>query len=506
MYTAKQKKYGIIFSYISQMISVLTALLYTPIMLRLLGQSEYGLYQLIASVVGYLCILSFGFASSYMRYYSRYKAKNDEKQIAILNGMYLTIFIVITGICLFCGCVMISHIEFFFADGLSVEEYVTAKVLMIIMVLNLALTFPNSVFDSIISAHEQFIFQKSIVVLQNLINPFLTLPLLLMGYGSIGMVCVTTFLTVTRLVLNIIFCMRKLHTQFIFHSFDFSLLKEMWVFTFFIFLNSIIDQINWNVDKFLLGRFAGTIAVAVYGVGSQINTLYLQMSTSVSNVFVPKVNKIVAESDDNFELTKLFTKVGRVQFIILSLILYVFTFLGREFVEIWAGQDYAKSYYVALLLITPVTVPLIQNLGIEIQRAKNMHKVRSVVYLIIAIANIFVSIPCIKFWGATGAAVGTAISLLLGNGLFMNWYYHKKIGLDIIFFWREILKFMPALMISVIAGILVRPFINISGLISFCLFAVLYLILYSIPMWLWGLNDTEKGLIQKSNKRKKSNK
>lgn len=157
-------------------------------------------------------------------------------------------------------------------------------------------------------------------------------------------------------------------------------------------------------------------------------------------------------------------------------------------------------------MITPVTVPLIQNLGIEIQRAKNMHKVRSVVYLIIAIANIFVSIPCIKFWGATGAAVGTAISLLLGNGLFMNWYYHKKIGLNIIFFWREILKFMPALMISVIAGILVRPFINISGLMSFCLFAVLYLILYSIPMWLWGLNDTEKGLIQKSNKRKKSNK
>ena len=53
-----------------------------------------------------------------------------------------------------------------------------------------------------------------------------------------------------------------------------------------------------------MGRFAGTTAVAVYGVGGQINTLYLQFSTSISNVFVPKVNKIVAESNDNEQLTK----------------------------------------------------------------------------------------------------------------------------------------------------------------------------------------------------------
>ena len=37
--------------------------------------------------------------------------------------------------------------------------------------------------------------------------------------------------------------------------------------------NQIIDQINWSVDKFLLGRFAGTTAVAVYGVGGQINSI-----------------------------------------------------------------------------------------------------------------------------------------------------------------------------------------------------------------------------------------
>ncbi len=37
---------------------------------------------------------------------------------------------------------------------------------------------------------------------------------------------------------------------------------------------------------------------------------------------------------------------------------------------------------------------------------------------------LFLSIPLAKAYGGTGAAIGTAISLLIGNGLVMNWYYH----------------------------------------------------------------------------------
>ena len=87
-----QKKVGVILSYISQAIQILSGLIYTPIMLRLLGQSEYGLYQLVYSVVSYLSLLSFGFTASYMRFYSRAKAKKDEDEVSRLNGMFMVIF------------------------------------------------------------------------------------------------------------------------------------------------------------------------------------------------------------------------------------------------------------------------------------------------------------------------------------------------------------------------------------------------------------------------------
>lgn len=490
-----QKKAGVMLSYAGEIVKILVSLIYTPIMLRLLGQSEYGLYQLVYSVVSYLSLLSLGFGSSYLRFYSRYKAEKDEAGVAKLNGMFMTIFCSISLICILCGAVMLGNIRTIFGTGLTENEYETARVLMGLLIVNLAMTFPNSVLNCSITAHERFLFQKLLILLQNIFSPFLTLPLLIMGYGSVGMVSVTTFLTFALLISNIFYCFRRLHIRFQFRGFQAGVLKEMWVFTFFIFLNQIIDQINWSVDKFLLGRLSGTTAVAVYGIGGQINTMYQQFSTSISNVFIPKVNRIVAESNDMNQLTRLFTKVGRIQFIVLGLILSGFVFMGRPFIKMWAGEEYSASYEVALLLIIPVTVPLVQNLGIEIQRAKNMHKARSVVYFFIAIANVLFSIPLIKVFGPAGAAFGTAISLFVGNIIFMNWYYHSRIGMNMFYFWKQIAKFIPALIAPFIFGVCIMKFANITGPVKLGIYAIIYAVVYGISMYLFGMNEEEKQLV-----------
>lgn len=492
-----QRKMGVILSYLSQAFQILSGLLYTPIMLRLLGQSEYGLYQLVYSVVSYLNLLSFGFSSSYIRFYSRAKTRDDENEVARLNGMFMAIFLIIAVICITCGILMVHNIRFIFSDGLTEEEYRTAGMLMALMIFNLALTFPGSVFDSITSAQECFFLQKILVVLQNLFNPFLTLPLLIMGYGSVGMVCVTTFLTIVKLAVNIWFCHKKLKVRFSFCGLSIAPLKEMWYFTFFIFLNQIIDQANWGIDKFLLGRFAGTVAVAVYGLGGQINMMYLQFSTSISNVFVPQVNRIVATTNDNGELTRLFTKIGRIQFMVLSLISTGFIFFGKPFMSFWGGERYGQSYYVALWLILPVTVPLVQNLGIEIQRAKNMHKARSIVYCLIAVANVFISIPLIEALGAVGAAIGTGISLIMGNILFMNWYYHVRIGINIWHFWRSIMRLFPSLALPCVVGTFMKICIPVDSIGMLCACIALYTTIFSVSVYFWGMNAEEKKMVGK---------
>ena len=88
---------------------------------------------------------------------------------------------------------------------------------------------------------------------------------------------------------------------------------------------------------------------------------YLHISTAVSSVFVPRVHKLIHLPNRKFELTQLFVKIGRIQFIILSLILSGFIFFGKPFISWWAGKEYSSSYYIIIVLISAVTIPIIQK-------------------------------------------------------------------------------------------------------------------------------------------------
>ncbi len=494
---ANQRKTGIALSYLCQMVQILTGLLYTPIMIRMLGQREYGIYQLSYSIISYLGLLNFGFNASYLRFYSREKANADDDAVYKLNGMFMTVFLVLSAIVVICGSIIISDIRVVLGTGYSESDYLRMTILMIIMLLTMALSFPGSVFSCIIISQERFVFNKALLLIQSILNPFVTLPLLMLGYGSIAMASVSLSLTLLTLIVNAYYCHRILKTQFKFKGFRLGLLKEMWIFTFFIFLNQVIDQINWSVDKFLLGRFSGAKPVAVYSVSSQINLIYLQLSTSVSSVFAPEINRIVAETDDNTKLSELFIKIGRIQFMIMSLVLWGLVFFGRSFIRFWAGAEYTESYQVTLLLTIPVTIPLVQNIGIEIQRAKNKHKVRSWVYFCIAIANIAVSIPLVKVYGPTGAAVGTALSLVVGNGIFMNWYYYKALNIDIPLFWKNMIDFIPAILVSSIIGIVYNVFINQESMIFLIVFIAIYSVAYSGILYITGMNSSEKRIVMR---------
>lgn len=491
-----QKKAGVLLSYGQTVLSTAISLVYTPVMLRLLGQSEYGTYTLVSGFISNLSLMSFGLGSAYVRYYTRAEASDGEDGVAKINGMFMTIFLVIGLLSLLVGGVLVANVHRIFAAKLTPREIETARVLMALLVVNIAVSFPCSVFTSYITARERFLFQRLVSMIRTVLNPIVMLPLLLMGLGSVSLVLVTLLLSVVTDVSSALYCRKRLGMRMRFGHFDFALLREMAGFSFFIFLNMIIDQINWTVDTTLLGIISGTAATAIYGVGSQLHRYYMTISTSISGVFVPQINRIVARGEGDDALTRLFTRVGRVQFMLLMLVLTGFIFVGEPFIEAWGGGAYAGAYPIALLLMAPVTVPLIQNLGIEIQRAKNMHQFRSKVYFVMALFNVAISIPLGMRYGGLGCAMGTAISMLLCNGLVMNWYYHTHIGLDMVYFWRRILSIVPALVPPVLLGLLALRLHSFTGYGGVLLFALPYCAVYAASVYLLAMNEDEKQMVR----------
>ena len=492
-----QLKLGVLLSYLSTLISIISQLVYMPIMIKLLGKSEYGLYTLVSSVVSYLSLFSLGFTGAYVRFYSR--LRNDRTQLASLNGLFILLFMFLSILAVVCGLTLCSFPKLVFGTKLTEFELEKAQMMMLILVLNIGFTLLSSVFSSIINAHEQFVFLRIVGIVSSIANPFICLPLLLMGYRSLMLVIVTTAITISSFVLNLWYCLSNLRIPISFRQIRWTLLKEISIFSLFLLINMIIDQINWNIDKLILGHTSGTDEIAVYGVASQFNTLFMMFSTTISSVFVPRVNRMVAEqrTDSYKVLSDLMAKIGRIQWMIMSFISIGFIVFGKYFiVNVFAGRGYEASYITTLLLVIPAVIPLIQNIGIEIQRAMNMHQFRSVVYLLISIVNVCISIPLAQKWGAVGAASGTAVSLIVGNGIIMNLFYHHVMHLDMNYFWKEILKTWKGLFIPVLFGIMIMKVIEFSSIGIYLLCIVIFSIVYCVSIYRFSCNDYERHLIR----------
>lgn len=495
-----QVKVGMILSYIQIIAQILVNFLFTPLMLRALGQSEYGLYATATSTIASLSILSLGFGSSYIKKFSEYKSRDDEDAISRLNGLFFLIFTVIGIVSLICGLFLTFNLKLIFADGLTPDEFNTAKVLMLLLVINLSLNFPLSVFNSIIGAHEKFIFQKIVYMLKVIGGPMLMIPVLLLGYSSIGLVVTTLSVNLIADIMNIYYCYHHLHIKVKFGGWEKGLFCYLFKYTSYIAIGLIVDQINWNIDKILLGRFKGTSSVAVYSVGHTLFSCYNSVGGSTGNLFTPRIHAIAnqhkcqvnAAADD---FTAYMIKVGRIQFMLIMLVCLGFTFYGKYFLNLWAGPGYENAYWVTIILMYPAMITLVQSLGIEMQRALDKHKFRSVFYLLTAVCNLTISIFLCQRYGEIGCALGTAIALILSDGFAINIYYKRVLHIDVKSFWKSLLRVSVGFIIPIAFGVVCMKYLNTANLVFYVLQIATFSIIYGASLYFISMNPYEKQLV-----------
>ena len=491
-----QLRAGVMLSYLNLLISTMIPFFYTPIVLRLLGQAEYGLYSLAYSVIGYLSLLSFGFGNTITRYLSKYRAEGDLESERKTFGFFLLLYgglsiLVLTG-----GFFISKNTHLFFDQSLSAEEVEKLRILAIIMTVNTALSFPHSVFFSILTAHERFVFRQSVDVVLTIATPIANLVALYMGFASVGLALTSLAVQIITTAIHAFYCLNILKVRPIFTMLPGKLVHEICGFSLFVFLATISDMLFWATDKVILGMLASTTAVAVYNIGGTFNNIVMSLSTSITGVLVPKITGMVVTNTPKSEWTDLMIRIGRLQFIIIGLIISGFTVFGRDFIKMWAGPDYGDSFWVAVLTLFPLCIPLIQNTALNIVTAQNKHQFRSVMYFCIAVANAVSTYLIVPYMGVIGAALCSCISYLLGQGLTMNTYYYKVVGLDIPRFWRNILRMAIVPGIMMLLGLLLLKHIAMTNWIVFFAGVVVYTIIYCVCMYIFAMNDYEKNIVR----------
>lgn len=492
-----QLRAGVVLSYINLIISTIIPFFYTPIMLRLLGQAEYGLYSLANSVIHYLSLLSFGFGSTIIRYLSKYRAEGDTESEQKIVGFFILLYSGLSALVLLGGIIISQNTGLFFGQSLAQSELEKLKILTLIMTVNTAISFPHSVFYSILTAHERFVFRQGVDAVFTIAGPVLNLIALYIGFASVGMALTSLLIQLATTAVHVFYCLRRLKLRPVFTALPKKLIREMCGFSLFVFLATVSDMLFWATDKVILGILASTVSVAVYNIGGTFNNIVMGLSTSITGVLVPKITGMATTNTSRDEWSNLLIRVGRLQFIIIALIISGFSVFGKAFINLWAGPDYSDSFWVAVLTLFPLCIPLIQNTALNIVTAQNKHQFRSIVYLIIAIANAVSTYLVVPYLGVIGAALCTCVSYLLGQGVIMNIYYYKVTGLDITRFWGNILRMaiIPGSMMAV--GLFTLNHITLDGWLPFFAGVGIYTVIYALLMYRFVMNDYEKDIIRK---------
>lgn len=494
-----QLRIGIILSYVNMLVGNLIPLLYTPIMLKLLGQSEYGLYKLSSTVISYLTLISLGIGSAVVRYLIDAKIHDGEEGERKVFGLFMIIFRVIAIVTLIVGIWLTFNIQIWYGRSLDVDQLFRMRILIFIMVCNTALNFLLSPYISVVNAHEKFLFLQSMNIISTCIGPILNLVMLFLGYASIGMALSSLGVAMLVNFLYLIYVRKHMKIRPIYKNISFSLLNDILKFSFWIFIANVVSQLFNATDTAMIGAMPklSTEGVAVYNVGGTFNSIMFSLTTGISGVLAPKVNNMVLSGKSSRELTDLSIKVGRLQCYIMMLVITGFIVFGKPFIYYYAGRGYEESYWVAILMMIPNMIPLAQSVCLSIVVAQNKHQFRSIVYLIIAIINVIGTWFLMKVMGVVGAALMTGMALILGQGFAMNWFYKVKSGLDIERFWVEVGKTYIIPIMICILFVVISNYINLYDLKLFFTGIAIYSCIYSLLLWKFVLNDYEKNLILK---------
>ena len=493
-----QVKFGALLSYLLIVINSFYGLVIAPFVLGTIGDSEYGVYKTIASMTASVAVLEFGLSGTLQRYLAKYRALKDEKSGYNFSAMCMIqalILILLMGVV---GVVLYFMLESMYGESFSAEELHRAKQIFVVLILYVMLHLFENVFFGIITGYNQFIFSNSLKVFALLTKIGLYFIVLPIVRNSLAIVSISLLIEIITIVVEYLYVKMRLRHRIVLYKWDGAVFKESFVYTGLLFIQSIIIQFNGNIDNMVIGAVIGTTAVTVYSFSIQMFNMYETCATSVSSVVLPSVTKKIYEGATPRELEEYIVKFGRVQWAVLGAALGGFVCFGREFFALWLGDGFEDCYPLSLILIVPITFPLIVNVCLAILKAKNLLVFRTIALAYSALLNALLTFIGTRIWGYWAAATGTAVATIIGSIISLNVYYQIKLKINVFKLYLKILRGTTlCIAVACAAGLFLNDLIAPTGWFYFAVKAAAFIVVYAAGMFLFGLNKDEKASLMR---------
>lgn len=479
-------------SYVLIGLNILSGIVLGPLILRKVGDSVYGAYSTMMSVVNMLSIINVGVTQALARYIAVYNASDTAKtDIAGLCkiGKYfnrgIIVFVISVSAILFFG------IPKMYSKTFSYSEIAISRKVFLILEISLILTILADYYAGIISGYGYFVFLNLTSVCRVAVKLCLSIALLFFTDNIFLISAVNVVSALLVLIAEAVFVKRHISLPIGKEIIKKSVLHEIVYYAFLVFVQAIFDQISSNVDSVMIGAMVGAVEVAVYSFGLSLFHTFSSLSTAISNMLLPTMAKKIERKVSNAELENTLINVGKIQFMIIGAALFGFISVGKLFIKIWLGNNYSDVYEIALVLMAGGSFHYIQNGAFSILRVKNQMGFGTIALVMMALFNVVTTYFMISGLGYKYAMVGTSLALVLYT-IVMDVYYYKKFGINMVrVFLNTIQRIGPCNICAALFASFIIKKVNNDYLAIFTAILV-YLFVYILLLFLFVLKKDEK--------------
>lgn len=487
----RQLRLGAVLSYFSIALNFLAGLFYTPWMVQTIGDGPYGLYTLANSLIT-LFTVDFGLSAATARYLSKYHAEGREEEANRLLGAVYKLYFAVDAVIF-----LILFTVFFFIDKIYVKltpaELEQFRVVYLISAASCLFSLPFVTLNGILTAYEKFIQLKLADVLQRILTVGLIVWALLAGRGLYALVIIHALVGVAVVGFKYAVIRRATPVRAVFAGTEPGIYREVLGFSFWAMVTSLAARLIFTVSPSILGITAGSTAIAIFGIVTQIEGYAYTFTTAINGMFMPRISRMYAEGTDGSQLMPLMLKVGRFQFALGGMILVGFFSVGRDFLSLWVKDPlYAPAYYGILAVILPgIFFNSLQIANTAMLVRKKVH-VPALISVVIGVVNVGLSFPLSYRFGMLGACISIMIAYTLRVVLFVI-ASRRVLGLPMgQFLVGCYLRMTPVLLLSLGAGYLIDRYLPVGGWLYFGIRAMCVAVIYALLLVLIGLTRSER--------------
>lgn len=495
-----QMKLGALLSYISIAFNILSVLLYTPLLIKGLGSSDYAIYTLVYSFLNYF-VIDFGIGSSIARFITefRYDPKEKYTESELLAVVFKCFFVLaaIMAVVLFLIYPFLGNIF----SGLTPVELGKMRYAYEIAAVYSVIAFLSTPLESIFTANEFFAQLKICKLIQKAGTITLTILSLALSKGLLFVMLAGTVSGITAIVVEILYLVYKKAIDVEWHFWDYQLLKMILNFSIWMAIVTFAQRFIIPITPTILGMVSNSSEIAIFSIASNLEGYVFTFAAALNGLFLPQVSRLI-NSGNTKGLNELQIRIGRIQLFIVSLLLTGATVFGKEFISLWAGSTYEKAYYIFLLIAWSDVFYLTQEIACTTLTVIGEVKYRAVVYTCGAAISSVLSFTLGKRFGAIGSAIAIAICLWLFNIFLMTVVYQKKTEIDMLKFYKQChLKVLPIHLLYAVVWGGFNCFLPKGEWLSLILKISTYSAGLLMVDYIFLFNKSEKNLLNKIRKR-----